>query len=221
MVGEAMMVKVVEVDRHRNRLILSERAASREWRAKKKERLVEELEVGEIREGKVMSLADFGAFVDLGGADGLVHLTELSWQHVNHPKEVLKVGEKVRVQVISIDAERNRIGLSIKRLQEDPWYDIVGQYQVDQLVQGAITKLTKFGAFARLVDSPEIEGLIHISELADHRIDHPRDVVAKGDILTLRIIKIDKDARRVGLSLRRVDHARYADVDWRMLEDDN
>jgi len=220
MVGEDIAVKVVEIDRARNRLILSERAASREWREKQKSRLLEELTVGEIRKGRVISLADFGAFVDLGGADGLVHLTELSWSHVTHPREILEVGQEVEAQVISVDRERKRIGLSLKRQENDPWQQVVRNYEVHQLVQATVTKLTKFGAFARLVDAPEIEGLIHISELADYRVSHPREVVLVGDVLTLRIVKIDVDQRRLGLSLRQVDSAKYMDQDWQAIADE-
>jgi small subunit ribosomal protein S1 len=221
MVGEDIAVKVVEIDRSRNRLILSERAAARKWREKQKERLLDELVVGEVREGRVISLADFGAFVDLGGADGLVHLTELSWKHVTHPREVLNVGDKVTVQVISVDRDRKRIGLSMKRQEDDPWRGILKKYDVGQLVQATVTKLTKFGAFARLVDDPEIEGLIHISELADYRVGHPRDVVLVGDVLTLRIVKIDPDQRRLGLSLRQVDSDKYMDQDWQSIDLDD
>ncbi len=220
MVGEDIAVKVVEIDRGRNRLILSERAAAREWRERQKARLLQELAVGEVRTGRVISLADFGAFVDLGGADGLVHLTELSWQHVTHPREVVEVGQEVEVEVISIDPDRKRIGLSMKRLENDPWLEVVESYDVGQLVQASVTKLTKFGAFARLVDAPEIEGLIHISELADYRVSHPREVVLVGDVLTLRIVKIDAERRRLGLSLRQVDSAKYMDQDWQFLDDD-
>jgi len=217
MVGEDIAVKVVELDRARNRLILSERAAAREWREQQKARLLEELEVGDVRKGRVISLADFGAFVDLGGADGLIHLTELSWEHVTHPREVLEVGQEVEVEVITLDRERKRIGLSLKRKAHDPWQDVLQRYEVGQLVQATVTKLTKFGAFARLVDSPEIEGLIHISELADYRVSHPREVVLVGDVLTLRIVKIDPEQRRLGLSLRQVDSAKFMDHDWEAL----
>lgn len=217
MVGEDIAVKVVELDRARNRLILSERAAAREWREQQKSRLLEELAVGDVRKGRVISLADFGAFVDLGGADGLIHLTELSWEHVTHPREVLEVGQEVEVEVITLDRDRKRIGLSLKRKAHDPWQDVLQHYDVGQLVQATVTKLTKFGAFARLVDSPEIEGLIHISELADYRVSHPREVVLVGDVLTLRIVKIDPEQRRLGLSLRQVDSAKFMDHDWEAL----
>jgi small subunit ribosomal protein S1 len=214
MVNEPVVVKVMEVDRARNRLILSERFASRQSREKRKETLIKDLEVGEVREGRVVSLEDFGAFVDVGGAEGLVHLTELSWQHVTHPREVLQVGQTVKVEVISIDPENKRIGLSMKRQEADPWDTIAINYEVGQLVQGMVTKLTKFGAFAQLVDVPEIEGLIHISELSDKRVTHPREVVNEGDKLTLRVVKIDIKNRRLGLSLKKVNSAEYLDQDW-------
>jgi small subunit ribosomal protein S1 len=209
-----LQLKVIEIDRDRNRLILSERAAMREWRKAQKEMLLSELAEGETREGEVISLADFGAFVDLGGADGLIHLSELSWKRVNHPREVLSVGDKVQVYVLNVDRDRRRIGLSLKRLQSDPWELVEDRYAVDQLVEGVITKLAKFGAFAHVVGDEEIEGLIHISELSDGHIAHPKEVVKEEQIVTLRIIRIDTDQRRMGLSLKRVDQAEYADMDW-------
>ncbi len=215
MVGEDITVKVIEVERSRNRLILSERAAEREVRAIRRQEILSTLEVGQIRQGWVISLADFGAFVDLGGADGLVHLSELSWKHITHPREVLKVGDEVRVEVISVDRENQRIGLSIKRQLPDPWDELAAKYEVGQLVQGTITKLTKFGAFARLVEDPEIEGLIHVSEMVEHRVGHPREIVQEGDVVTLRIVRIDQERRRVGLSMRRVDSEEYLELDWR------
>lgn len=214
MVNEVIVIKVVEVDRVRNRLILSERSASRESREKRKADLIGQLSAGEVREGRVVSLEDFGAFVDIGGAEGLVHLTELSWQHVTHPRELLEVGQTVKVEVISIDSDAKRIGLSLKRQASDPWDTIALGYQVGQLVQAEVTKLTKFGAFAKLVDVPEIEGLIHISELSDKRVNHPREVVKEGDRLTLRVVKIDVKNRRLGLSLKKVVSAEYLDSDW-------
>ena len=212
--GEELQLKVIEIDRSRNRLILSERAAMREWRKTQKEKLLSELAEGEVRDGQVISLADFGAFVDLGGADGLIHLSELSWKRVNDPREVLHVGEKVKVYVLNVDQDRRRIGLSLKRLQPDPWTLVDENYAVDQLVEGQITKLAKFGAFACLKGDEEIEGLIHISELSEEHIGHPKEVVQEGQLVTLRIIRIDADQRRMGLSLKRVDQAQYADLDW-------
>lgn len=221
MLGESIEVKVVELKRSRNRLILSEQAAIRDIREREKSRLLDELEVGEKRTGQVTSLTDFGAFVDLGGADGLVHLTELSWKHVTHPSEVVSVGQDVEVEVISVDRENRRIGLSMRRTERDPWRNIEQQYVRGQLIQASITKLTKFGAFARLVDHPEIEGLIHVSELSEHRVRHPREVVSKGDVLTLRIIKIDRENRRLGLSLKQVDSPDYMDIDWKLTGNDD
>jgi len=173
------------------------------------------LDEGETRTGRVTSLADFGAFVNISGADGLVHLSEISWERISHPGEVLKVGQEVKVKVISIDKDKKRIGLSIRQLQADPWAKEVAQYQVGQLVEGKITRLTKFGAFARL--EGEIEGLIHISEISEKRIDHPKEVLHEGDVVTLRVIKIDPDNHRIGLSLRRVESMAYADMDWQTL----
>jgi small subunit ribosomal protein S1 len=214
MVNEAIVVKVMEVDHERNRLILSERMASKESREKRKESLISQLQVGEERVGRVVSLEDFGAFVDVGGAEGLVHLTELSWQHVNHPREMLKVGEEVKVRVISIDPNAKRIGLSMKQLASDPWDIVATTYVNGQLVKATVTKLTKFGAFAQITDLPEIEGLIHISELSERRVLHPREVVNEGDVLTLRIVKMDVKERRLGLSLKRVNSSEYMDIDW-------
>ena len=218
-VGEPISVRVIEVDRTRRRLILSERMALKETRESLKERLLDDLEIGDHRTGRVTSLADFGAFVNIEGADGLVHLSEISWERIQNPKEVLKVGQEVEVEVISIDRERKRIGLSIRRLQENPWLKKVEHLQEGQLIQGTITHLTKFGAFARLGDD-DLEGLIHVSELSTSRVEHPKEVIAEGDTLTLRIIKIDKERQRIGLSLRKVDSAAYADLDWKMLRNE-
>jgi small subunit ribosomal protein S1 len=223
MVGEAIEVCVIEVDRDRRRLILSERAASSETRESIKERVIDELEEGEIRTGRVTSLADFGAFVNINGADGLVHLSELSWDHINHPSEVLEVGQEVKVKVISIDTERKRIGLSIRRLKDDPWEDQVAALTEGQLVEGRITRLTNFGAFARLIledTEGDLEGLIHISEISERRIEHPKEVLHEGDVVTLRIIKIEDDTHRIGLSMRRVDSPAYTDLDWKTLTEE-
>lgn len=214
MVNETIAVKVMEVDRARNRLILSERSAARESRESRKENLIGRLEVGEVRTGRVVSLVDFGAFVDVGGAEGLIHLTELSWTHVNHPREILQIGQEVKVEVISIDPDAKRIGLSMKRQAADPWDTVASSYSVGQLVQGIVTKLTKFGAFIRLVDLPEIEGLVHISELSDNRVNNPREVLKEDETVTLRVVKMDIENRRLGLSLKRVNSAEYLDLDW-------
>lgn len=213
MIGEPMKVRVIEVDRSRRRLILSERQALQETRETLKDRLLDGLSEGDVRKGRVTSLADFGAFVNIDGADGLVHLSEISWDRIQHPNEVLKVGDEVQVRVISVDRERKRIGLSIRQLLQDPWMRKVGELKEGMLVEGTITHLTKFGAFARIGD--DIEGLIHVSELSEQRIGHPKEVVKEGDVLTLRIIKVDPERRRIGLSRRKVDSPAYADLDWK------
>ncbi|MCS6909229.1 MAG: S1 RNA-binding domain-containing protein [Anaerolineales bacterium] len=214
MIGEPVQVKVIEVDRNRNRLILSERAASKEAREMQKEKLLAEIKPGDVRTGHVIGLADFGAFVDIGGADGLVHLSEISWKRVNHPKEVLQVGQEVEVEVLNVDPVKRRIGLSIKRRETDPWLLLQHKYQPGQLLQATITKLTKFGAFARIEGEDDVEGLIHVSELAEGHVDHPKHVVSEGQQVTLRVLKIDPEKRRISLSLKRAASAEYADVDW-------
>jgi small subunit ribosomal protein S1 len=214
LVGELMTVSIIEVDRARRRLILSERQALNETRESLKDRLLEELQEGDVRAGRVTSLADFGAFVNIEGADGLVHLSEISWDRIQHPNEVLAVGQEVDVKVISLDHDRKRIGLSIRQLQRDPWLDNIGDLQEGSLIEGKITHLTKFGAFARIGE--DLEGLIHISELSEQRIEHPKEVLKEGDTVTLRVIKIDPERRRIGLSLRKVDSPAYSDFDWKM-----
>jgi small subunit ribosomal protein S1 len=209
LLDKKLMFKIIELDRRRNRLILSERAAMREWRQEQKERLLDDLQEGEVRTGTVSSLCDFGAFVDLGGADGLVHLSELSWSRVNHPREVLKTGQRVEVYVLGVDTGRRRIALSIKRLKPEPWTTVEERYEIGQLVSTTITKITDFGAFARLDE--EIEGLVHISELSEDRIGHPGEVVTEGQEIELRIIRIDAARQRMGLSLRRVKEDSYTD----------
>jgi small subunit ribosomal protein S1 len=215
MIGQPITVRVIEVDRERRRLILSERAASTESRQSIKERVIEELEEGKVYTGRVTSLANFGAFININGADGLVHLSELSWEHIDHPREVLEVGQEVKVKVINVDKDKKRIGLSVRALQEDPWRSRVEKYSVGQLVEGVITRLTKFGAFARL--EGDIEGLIHISEISDHRIEHPKEVLKEGEVKSLRVIRIDPEQHRIGLSLRKVDSAAFADKDFKLL----
>jgi small subunit ribosomal protein S1 len=214
MVGEVIKVRIIEVDRSRRRLILSERQALQETRESLKDRLLDDINEGDVRNGKVTSLADFGAFVNIDGADGLVHLSEISWDRIQNPNEALKIGQEVKVKVISIDRDRKRIGLSIRQLLEDPWVQKVASLREGMLIEGKVTHLTKFGAFAKIDE--EIEGLIHVSELSEQRIEHPKEVVKEGDELTLRIIKIDPEQHRIGLSLRKVDSAAYADLDWKM-----
>lgn len=200
MVNTDLQLKVIEINRNRNRLILSERQAVQEARETKKDELLSRLSEGDVRTGTVSSVCDFGAFVDIGGADGLVHLSEISWSRVKHPAEVLKPGDKVQVSILSIDHDRKRIALSIKRTQSEPWTRAGERYQLGQIVEGTITQLASFGAFARIEDG--IEGLIHISEMGDERIQHPKEVVAEGDIVQARIIRIDPARKRMGLSLR-------------------
>jgi small subunit ribosomal protein S1 len=208
LVGRDITVKIIEIDRRRNRLILSERVAVRESRQSKKDHLLDGLKEGEIRRGTVSSLCDFGAFVDLGGADGLVHLSELSWGRVGHPRDVLSLDQEVDVYVLGVDKERRRIALSIKRLKAEPWSTVEERYEIGQLVDATITKVTDFGAFARLDE--DIEGLIHISEISDDRITHPNSVVTEGQELQLRIIRLDPERQRLGLSLRRVSEENYS-----------
>jgi small subunit ribosomal protein S1 len=212
LVGTEIHVKVIELNRKRKRLILSERAALRVVREAQKAELLENLRPGEVRRGVVSSLADFGAFVNLGGADGLIHLSELSWNRTAKPKEVLDVGQEVDVYVLNVDRERKRIALSLKRLEPEPWATAESRYYVGQLVEGTITRLANFGAFALVND--ELEGLIHISELSNGRINHPQEVVHEGEKHVMRIIRIDPKRRRMGLSLKRVADPEYADLDW-------
>ena len=215
MVGQPIIVKVLEVDRERQRLIFSELAVLQESREIFKERLLQEISIGDEIDGRVTSLADFGAFVNINGADGLVHLTEISWDRIKHPSDVLKVGESVRVRVISIDEERKRIGLSIRQLLDDPWPEKVAHLREGQLIQCKIVRLVKFGAFARL-EGTDIEGLVHISELSEQRVEHPKEVLAEGEELTLRIVRIEADKHRIGLSLKKVHSAAYSELDLEM-----
>ncbi len=196
-----LQLKIIEINRARNRLILSERLAAQEWRQRRREELLDELKPGEVRHGVVSNLANFGAFVDLGGADGLVHISQLAWSRVNHPSEVLKVGQEVEVQVLSVDKEKKKIALSIKRAEVDPWTTVEQRYTPGQLVTGVITKIAPFGAFARIEDG--IEGLIHLSELLPGM--DPKTSLHEGEQLQLRILRIDAERRRLGLSLRQVE----------------
>lgn len=216
-VGQPIKVCVVEVDRQRQRLILSERAASTETRDQIRDKILEELNEGDVRKGRVTSLADFGAFLNIGGVDGLVHLSELSWDRLDNPNQMLKVGDEIEVKIISIDRERRRIGLSRRALLGNPWHEHVKNLKKGQLVEGEITRLTNFGAFVKLNMPGDLEGLIHISELSEERVDHPKQVVKPGDVVTLRIINIEESDQRIGLSRRRVDSAAYADMDWKTL----
>ncbi len=201
MKDKVLQLKIIEINRARNRLILSERLANQEWRQRRREELLDELKPGEVRTGIVSNLANFGAFVDLGGADGLVHISQLAWSRVNHPSEVLKVGQEVEVQVLSVDKEKKKIALSIKRAEVDPWTTVEQRYFPGQVVTGTITKIAPFGAFARIEDG--IEGLIHQSELSPGM--DPSSNLREGQELQLRILRIDAERRRLGLSLRQAD----------------
>ena len=203
MVGQDILLQIIEVNRRRRRLIFSERAARHERRAQ----LMASLTEGQICWGAVTSIVEFGAFVDLGGADGLVHISELAWDRVRHPREVLQVGDRVQVYVLRLDHERKRIGLSIKRLQPEPWSLVEDKYEVGQLAEGVVTNVTDFGAFARIEEG--VEGLIHVSELAEGEVSNPHEVVKRGDRLLLRIIRMEPRRQRLGLSLKRV-----LDTEW-------
>lgn len=199
-VGQRIKSQLLEVNRRRNRVILSERQALQQKRDQDKNRLLEELQEGQVRKGRVSGISTFGVFVDLGGADGLIHISELSWTQVGSPEEIVKPGAEIDVYILKVDKENKKIALSLRRLAPEPWATVPQRYQVGQVVQGTITKLTNFGAFARIEDS--IEGLIHISELSDRIIQHPKEVVNVGDQLTLKIIKIEPERKRLGLSLK-------------------
>ena len=199
-VGRHLRLKVIEINRRRNRVILSERAALQEYRAEQKDRLLEELTEGEIREGAVTSIRNFGVFVDLGGADGLVHLSELSWDRNVDPEEMLSPGDKVNVYVMKVDRENKKIALSIRRASPEQWQELITQYAVGDVVPAVVTKLVAFGAFARLPGP--VEGLVHVSELVERRIGHPQEVVEEGDVVPLKIVRIEHDRHRLGLSLR-------------------
>jgi small subunit ribosomal protein S1 len=199
-VGKNLRLKVIEINRRRNRVILSERAALQEWRSQQKDRLLAELKEGEIRKGRVSSVRSFGVFIDLGGADGLAHLSEVSWDRNKTPEEMYRIGDEVDVYVMKVDPETKKIALSLRRAQPEEWDLIVDKYQVGRVVPGMVTKLVTFGAFAR-IEGP-VEGLIHVSELVDRRIAHPKEVVREGDLLPLKIVRIERDRHRLGLSLR-------------------
>jgi small subunit ribosomal protein S1 len=200
LVGKSLGVKVIEVDQDRRRLIFSEREAQREWRAQQKARLLATLKEGDVVRGVVTGLRDFGAFVNLGGADGLIHVSELAWHRVDHPRDVLKVGDEIDVYVLSLDRETNRIALSRKRLLPDPWDDALERYHEGMLVEGTVTNVVDFGAFIALDDG--LEGLLHLSEMGDGTLKEPYSYVKKGDRLQLRISRLEPDQRRVGFTQR-------------------
>ncbi len=200
LVGKEVRLKVIEINRRKNRAILSERAAMAEWRREQKERIIEELREGEIREGRVSSITDFGVFVDLGGADGLAHLTELTWERGKKARDLYAVGDEVKAYVLRVDRETRKISLSLKRAHPEEWDNAVDRFVIGQVLIGRVTKLMPFGAFVRL-DGP-IEGLIHISEVTNRRIQHPREVLQENAVVPVKLVRIEKDRHRLGLSLR-------------------
>jgi small subunit ribosomal protein S1 len=202
MIGERIGLRVIEVDRQRRRLIFSQRRALRAWQERQRERVMKELREGETRHGKVTSITDFGAFVDLGGADGLIHVSELSWRRVEHPREVLRVGDEVDVYVLSVDRERKRIALSLKKLLPDPWTMVDDHYRIGQLVEGRVTRVVDFGAFVAV--DLGIEGLLHAKEMIGTPELAPADIVQSGDTLPVKIIGIDSRRRRLDLSAKQV-----------------
>ncbi|MCA9926253.1 MAG: S1 RNA-binding domain-containing protein [Anaerolineales bacterium] len=217
LIGKKIAVKVLEVDRKRNRLILSEKAAEQTLRQSKRAELLTTLKEGDTFEGQVINLADFGAFIDIGGIEGLVHLSELSWKRINKPSDILKVGDSVKVRVISIDQDKERLALSMKQLEADPWTIIDEKYHIGQLLEATVTKLTKYGAFARLHDDYGLEGLIHISELSEDHISHPNEVVKQAQKVAVRIIRIDPKQRQLGLSIKQVASDKYVEADLALL----
>jgi small subunit ribosomal protein S1 len=202
LVGARVTLKVIEVNWKRRRLVFSQRDAQRERREARKEVLLDKLQEGEVRKGVVSGLRDFGAFVDLGGADGLIHISELAWHRVKHPREVLNVGDEVTVYVLRLDEEGKRIGLSLKRLQKNPWEVVEEIYHVGQLVEGKVSRVAQFGAFVSL--DPGIEALLHVSQMSEPQPEHPSLIVHEGQRLLMRVISIEPDKQRLGLSLKEV-----------------
>lgn len=202
-IGKELPTKVIEVERRRRRLVLSQRLAEREYRAQRKAELFKVLKVGDVVEGEVRSLRPFGAFVDIGGADGLLHVSEIGWTPVSHPRDVLQVGDTLQVEILRLDPERSRIALSRKNLLPNPWESIEERYQPGETVLVTITRVVDFGAFAQL--EPGVEGLIHVSELADITVAEPLKVVSSGDRVPVKILRVDPDRQRIGLSRRQAD----------------
>jgi small subunit ribosomal protein S1 len=201
--GQKLECKVIELNRSRNNVVLSRRAVLEEERKEVREQILGRLEPGQVVEGKISNIVDFGAFVDLEGIDGLIHISELSWSHVNHPSEVVSIGDTVRVKVLDIDRDRQRISLGLKQTQEDPWQRVLNEYKVDDVVDGKVTKIVAFGAFVQIL--PGVEGLVHISELAQHHVESPAEVVRPGDELKVKILEVDDSRRRLSLSVKRVE----------------
>jgi small subunit ribosomal protein S1 len=201
--GQKIECKVIELNRSRNNVVLSRRAVLEEERKEARQQILDRLQRGEVVEGTISNIVDFGAFVDLDGIDGLIHISELSWGHVNHPSEVLSIGDTVRVKVLDIDRDRQRISLGLKQTQEDPWERVVNTYNVGDVLEGKVTKVVSFGAFVEIMEG--VEGLVHISELAQHHVENPREVVEPGDEVKVKILEIDDERRRLSLSLKRVE----------------
>ena len=201
--SQTLRCKVIELNRSRNNVVLSRRAVLEEERREMRQAILDRLSPGDIVTGTISNIVDFGAFVDLEGIDGLIHISELSWSHVNHPSELLEIGQEVRVKVLDIDRERQRISLGLKQTQTDPWQQVIDTYQQGDVVEGRVTKVVTFGAFVEVI--PGVEGLVHISELAAHHVENPREVVQQGETLRAKIIEMDAERRRLSLSLKRVE----------------
>jgi small subunit ribosomal protein S1 len=201
--GQALECKVIELNRSRNNVVLSRRAVLEEERKEVREQILGRLEPGQVVEGKISNIVDFGAFVDLDGIDGLIHISELSWSHVNHPSEVVSIGDTVRIKVLDIDRDRQRISLGLKQTQEDPWQRVISTHRSGDVLEGTVTKVVAFGAFVEIL--PGVEGLVHISELADHHVESPGEVVEPNSTLNVKILEIDEERRRLSLSIKRVE----------------
>ncbi len=201
--GKELRCKVIELNRSRNNVVLSRRAVLEDERKEMRQAILDRLSPGDVIEGQISNIVDFGAFVDLDGMDGLIHISELSWSHVNHPSEVLDIGQTVKVKVLDIDRDRQRISLGLKQTQTDPWQQVVESYREEDVVEGRVAKVVTFGAFVEIL--PGVEGLVHISELAPHHVENPREVVSQGDAVNVRILEIDGERRRLSLSLKRVE----------------
>jgi small subunit ribosomal protein S1 len=201
--GQTLECKVIELNRSRNNVVLSRRAVLEEERKEVREQILDRLQPGQVVEGKISNIVDFGAFVDLDGIDGLIHISELSWSHVNHPSEVVGIGDTVRIKVLDIDRDRQRISLGLKQTQEDPWQRVVSTHRPGDVLEGTVTKVVAFGAFVEIL--PGVEGLVHISELADHHVESPSEVVEPGATLNVKILEIDEERRRLSLSIKRVE----------------
>src|SRR5450432_712034 len=201
--GQELRAKVIELNRSRNNVVLSRRAVLEDERKEQRQQILDKLQPGDVVEGQISNIVDFGAFVDLDGMDGLIHISELSWSHVNHPSEVLEIGQTVQVKVLDIDRDRQRISLGLKQTQNDPWQQVLESYGEGDVVEGRVTKVVTFGAFVEIL--PGVEGLVHISELAQHHVENPREVVAQGDPVNVLILEIDGERRRLSLSLKRVE----------------